>query len=238
MEIYVGIVHVEMMAGIDLGARFCLQLGVNVTSGQTLSALASRSARECQDACQATDGCEHFNFLIDSDGSSTGFGSCVLIQASTSGQGFVQTGVAAAYVSGPSVCKFASVRDVAGTRNTAGAIDSVNPLAAQLSEPAGLGSWQDQLFVADSANHLIRQMDMATGAVMTVAGTGSRGFTTGDDATHSALARTLDAPHAVDVNQLGHVFFTDSINNRILGFQHPQGISNSFAVARDCFCTI
>ena len=164
------------------------------------------------------DGCEHFNYRIWSDGSSTDFGSCDLLQGTTSGAaGFAQTEADPAYVSGPAVCKFASVRDVAGVRDSAGAVDSAEPLLAEFSEPAGLGTWQDRLFIADSANHLIRQMDMATGAVTTVAGTGSRGFTTGDDSAGSALSRTLDTPRAVEVNQLGQVYFTDAINNRCHG---------------------
>ena len=205
-------------AGIDLGARFCLQPGVNVTSGQPLSRLSLRSVQECQDACQAANGCEHFNYEIGSDASNTGFGSCTLLQGTTSGaSGFVQTEVGAAFVSGPAACQSASVVDIAGVRDTAGAVDSANPLAAQFSDPAGLRSWHDQLFVADSGNHLIRQMDMSTGAVTAMAGTGSRGFSAGDDSAGAALSRTLDAPHAVEVNALGQVYFTDSINNRSLG---------------------
>ena len=225
----------HLIAGIDLGARFCLQPGINITSGQALSGLSSRSARECQDVCQSTAACEHFNFMIDITGSSTDFGTCTLLESTTSGAGgFIQTDDNPAIVSGPAACKFASVRDLAGVRDTAGAVDNANPLLSEFSEPAGLGIWQDRLFIADSANHLMRQLDMATGAVTTVAGTGTRGFTTGDDAADAALSRTLDAPHAVEVNQLGQVYFTDSVNNRCL-FEENGGrvrqVKNTVLVA-------
>ncbi|MEZ4707929.1 MAG: alkyl hydroperoxide reductase [Caldilineaceae bacterium] len=50
------------------------------------------------------------------------------------------------------------------------------PLAeAQFHDPHGMALIGDTLFVADTENHAIRAVDLATGAVRTVAGTGQKG---------------------------------------------------------------
>jgi len=50
---------------------------------------------------------------------------------------------------------------------------------AQFNQPTGLEQVGSALFVADSGNHSIRQIDLATGAVTTLAGTGAAGYEDG-----------------------------------------------------------
>jgi len=47
--------------------------------------------------------------------------------------------------------------------------------AARFRHPNGLAAYGDTLYVADTGNHAIRRVDLASGAVTTVAGTGRKG---------------------------------------------------------------
>jgi thiol-disulfide isomerase/thioredoxin/sugar lactone lactonase YvrE len=46
---------------------------------------------------------------------------------------------------------------------------------ASFNDPQGMASAGNTLYIADRKNHLIRQLDLATGTVKTIAGTGSQG---------------------------------------------------------------
>jgi thiol-disulfide isomerase/thioredoxin/sugar lactone lactonase YvrE len=50
---------------------------------------------------------------------------------------------------------------------------------ARFNHPQGLAASSDALYVADTENHAIRRIDLATGAVTTLAGTGRRGLPLG-----------------------------------------------------------
>jgi len=64
------------------------------------------------------------------------------------------------------------VQNVVG-RGTAGAADGAFELAA-FNWPQGMAIAGDQLYVADTENHLIRRVDLATRRVETIAGTGEQ----------------------------------------------------------------
>lgn len=63
---------------------------------------------------------------------------------------------------------------------------------ARFRDPQGVAAGDGALFVADTGNHAIRRIDLATGEVRTVAGTGLRGRKLG--ATAPALATSLASP--------------------------------------------
>ncbi len=44
--------------------------------------------------------------------------------------------------------------------------------AAQFNQPQGMALWEGNLYVADAGNHLVRKIDLSTGTVATIAGTG------------------------------------------------------------------
>jgi hypothetical protein len=67
--------------------------------------------------------------------------------------------------------------------------------AAQFSSPQGVLFVNDELFVADSENHAIRAIDLASGHVRTVAGTGAQ-FRTEADIRDGALSSPWDLTHA------------------------------------------
>ncbi|MCA1674133.1 MAG: hypothetical protein LC799_18695, partial [Actinobacteria bacterium] len=83
---------------------------------------------------------------------------------------------------------------------------------ARLAVPAGIGSGPDgSLYVADFDDHRIRRVDRS-GAITTVAGTGTPGFS-GDGG--PATAAQLQNPIGVAADGAGNVYITDSGNNRI-----------------------
>ena len=70
----------------------------------------------------------------------------------------------------------ASVTTLAGT-GSSGSTDNTTGTSASFNEPLGITTDGTNLYVADTKNHLIRQIVISTRAVTTLAGTGSYGTT-------------------------------------------------------------
>ncbi len=89
---------------------------------------------------------------------------------------------------------------VAGTGEQGYAGDGGPALAARLGGPKGiaLGPGNNVLYVADTENHAIRQIDLKSGIITTILGTGQRG----DGPETNPLQCKLSRPHGV--------FFADS----------------------------
>jgi NHL repeat len=92
---------------------------------------------------------------------------------------------------------------------------------AELNEPTGLAlDSQGNLYIADSANNVIRRVDAKTGIITTVAGDyaadkasdGLGGFS-GDGG--PATSARLDDPQGVAVDGAGDLFIADTFNNAI-----------------------
>lgn len=103
-----------------------------------------------------------------------------------------------------------TVHRLAGT-GTAGYKDSTR-LESQFNKPVAVAvDASGSVFVADSANHRIRRIDV-DGSVSTVAGNGSTVFNgDGDD----ALAASLDSPWGLAIDASGSLFVADSGHRRI-----------------------
>jgi trimeric autotransporter adhesin len=111
---------------------------------------------------------------------------------------------------------------VVGTQTTTGSFGGDNgpANAAQLNKPNGLfiDSF-DNLFIADSANHVIREVPahstgaMTKGHIYSVAGTGSSAGFSGDGA--DAKAAQLDTPFGIFVDPNGNLFTADT-NNHVI----------------------
>lgn len=69
------------------------------------------------------------------------------------------------------------LRTVAGS--TLGNIDSTNPLTARFHQPTALTTDGVNLYIGDTNNEVIRKMVLSTGAVSTIAGTGTDGSADG-----------------------------------------------------------
>ncbi|MGH9040739.1 MAG: RICIN domain-containing protein, partial [Acidimicrobiia bacterium] len=81
------------------------------------------------------------------------------------------------------------------------------------------------LLVADTANHRIRRLDVVTGTVSTVAGTGQGGF--GGDG-GPASAALLNDPKGVLVGPRGEIYIADSANDRVRVVD-PSGVITTLA---------
>jgi sugar lactone lactonase YvrE len=90
---------------------------------------------------------------------------------------------------------------------------------AQLAKPYGMAlDGAGHLYIADSENYRIRRIDLASGIITTVAGTGVQGFA-GDNA--SARGANLNLPYAVAMDAAGNLYIADAFNNRIRAIRGP-----------------
>jgi sugar lactone lactonase YvrE len=86
--------------------------------------------------------------------------------------------------------------------------------------PHGVAVADGRLYVADQGKHSVRQIELATGEVTTLAGTGVEGFS-GDGA--PAASAQLYAPQGVEVGPDGAVYVADTYNHVIRRIG-PDGI--------------
>ena len=107
----------------------------------------------------------------------------------------------------------AAVTTSAGTGTIGSSGDHGAATAAVLANPnACVFDVQGNLYIADAANHVIREISMS-GSISAFAGTeGAQGFS-GDNG--PATAATLDTPTGVAIDLLGNVYIADSHNHRI-----------------------
>lgn len=94
--------------------------------------------------------------------------------------------------------------------------------SAQFNSPTGLDLHNNELYVADQANHKIRKINLETGEVTTVAGAGDKvygepGFADGDVATAQ-----FNLPTALVVDEDGSIYVADSENHAIRKIANGQ----------------
>jgi DNA-binding beta-propeller fold protein YncE len=102
----------------------------------------------------------------------------------------------------------------AGTGAKGFAGDGGAAAAARFNNPNGLAVdvARNLLYVADTDNHRIRRIDLASGNITTFAGTGVAGL--GSDG--STASATLNYPTGVAVDGAGSVYVADTGNNRVV----------------------
>lgn len=105
----------------------------------------------------------------------------------------------------------ARLHHVAGTGEQGYSGDGGPARMARLGGPKGLAWGGGVLYVADTENHVIRAIDLGTGVIRTVLGTGTAGDGPEPDPRQCALAR----PHGVLVDSQGVVYVGDSEAHRI-----------------------
>jgi len=115
------------------------------------------------------------------------------------------------------------VTTLAGTSGVFGSNDGTGT-AAKFSYPRGITTDGTNLFVADTLNHAIRKIVIATGAVTTLAGTAG---VTGDSDGTGAAAQ-FDYPRGITTDGT-NLFVTDSINNTIRKIVVATGVVTTIA---------
>lgn len=106
------------------------------------------------------------------------------------------------------------IENVAGTGIPGYAGDGGAALTAQLSFPRDMEIGPEgDLYVADTDNHVIRAIDLETGLIRTVAGTGEAGL---DDEGRTATETRLARPFGIEFDPQGNLYICDTINSRIV----------------------
>jgi sugar lactone lactonase YvrE len=105
----------------------------------------------------------------------------------------------------------ATIHHVAGTGEQGYSGDGGPARAATFAGPKGLAYARGSLYVADTENHVVRRIELATGIITTVLGTGRRGDGPEPDPLRCGLAR----PHGVFVDAAGLLYVGDSEAHRI-----------------------
>jgi hypothetical protein len=105
------------------------------------------------------------------------------------------------------------VTTIAGTGDKGFAGDGGPAAAALLSYPADLEFGPDgNLYFADADNNRVRMIDMSTGTISTIAGTGDASY--GGDGGPATAAR-LNYPVGVSFDANGDLYISDTFNSRI-----------------------
>jgi sugar lactone lactonase YvrE len=104
---------------------------------------------------------------------------------------------------------------VVGTGAPGYAGDGGPARAAELRFPRDLEIGPDgDLYIADTDNSAIRAVDLATGIIRTVAGTGELGLDPDDD--RPAIQTKLARPFGIEFDPAGNLYICDTINSRIV----------------------
>jgi sugar lactone lactonase YvrE len=107
--------------------------------------------------------------------------------------------------------KTGTIHHLAGTGEQGYSGDGGPARAAKFAGPKGLAYAAGRLYVVDTENHAVRQIDLGTGMITTVLGTGRRGDGPEPDPLRCALSR----PHGVLVDATGALYVADSEAHRI-----------------------
>jgi DNA-binding beta-propeller fold protein YncE len=102
---------------------------------------------------------------------------------------------------------------VAGTGAQGYAGDHGAATQAQLNNPFDLAFDPDgNLCFSDTYNHCIRRIDMRTGVITTIAGTGQQGFS-GDAG--PATDAQMNQPYGIVIDRSGNIYAADRLNGRV-----------------------
>jgi streptogramin lyase len=120
-----------------------------------------------------------------------------------------------------------TIDTVAGTGKAGYASDGGKATAAQLNQPFHCDlDGKGNLYVAEAFNHCIRKIDLKTGVITTVAGTGAKGYT-GDGG--PATKATFNEPYAVVLSPAGDLYVADRENFVIRKVNGATGVISTVA---------
>jgi streptogramin lyase len=98
---------------------------------------------------------------------------------------------------------------------------------AALNQPYEL-AWDKagNLFIVELGNHDVRRVDVNTGVITTIAGTGKAGFS-GDGG--PAIAAELNQPHSLAFDAHGDLYICDILNHRIRKIEMRSGVISTWS---------
>jgi len=114
------------------------------------------------------------------------------------------------------------ISTISGTGQTKFFGDNGPAEKAALNEPVALAlDGQGHLYIADQSNNRIRKIDLSSGVITTVAGTGESAYN-GDGAPGSNTA--LAGPSGLAIDQEGNLYIADTFSSRIRKLDCSTGI--------------
>lgn len=121
----------------------------------------------------------------------------------------------------------AEVVTLAGTGQAGYSGDGHSATSAQINNPFGLVIGPDgALYVCEVGNHVIRRVDMESGTVSTVAGTGKKGYS-GDGG--PATQAMLNEPYEIRFDKAGNMFFVEMQNAVVRRVDAETGVITTIA---------
>ena len=119
------------------------------------------------------------------------------------------------------------IQTLAGTGQRGFGGDGGLASGAMLRQPSGVAvDSAGNVYVADTANNRVRKIDVQTGLIETLAGTGEHGH--GGDG-GPASAALLGQPSGVAVDSAGNVYVADTANNRVRKIDAQTGLIGTLA---------
>lgn len=120
-----------------------------------------------------------------------------------------------------------TISTFAGTGTEGASGDGGVATLARLSQLQHLAfDRQGNLYISDTDNHKIRRVDVVTGIITTIAGTGESGFS-GDGGI--ATAARFSFPSSVAVDGAGNIFIADTENLRVRRIDATTGVVSTVA---------
>jgi len=119
------------------------------------------------------------------------------------------------------------ISTVAGNGLVGSSGDGALAINAKLNNPASIClDDTGNIYIADEYNNKIRKVSASTGKIITIAGTGTTGFS-GDSAL--AINAQLYYPIGICLDQAGNIYIADCLNNRIRKITVSTGIITTVA---------
>lgn len=124
-------------------------------------------------------------------------------------------------------CQAQVISTIAGTGTAGYNGDGIAATAAQLNIPHGVAvDVFGNIYIAEELNYRIRKIDISTGIISTVAGTGTAGYN-GDGI--AATAAQVNSALGLAFNANGDLIIADRYNNRIRKVDRTTGIISTIA---------
>jgi sugar lactone lactonase YvrE len=119
------------------------------------------------------------------------------------------------------------IATIAGTGVAGFGGDGGTATAARLDLPTAMAlDAAGNLYIADTVNHRVRRITVATGAITSVAGNGVEGYA-GDGGL--ATAANLDLPNGLAVDVAGNLYIADTHNGRVREVSAATGVISTIA---------